>query len=73
MVQCLLEHGANALAKHALFSACKNGHLEVVKWLVEYGADVKGQDGDVLRVAWENGYFDIVKYLLQKGAKWIQN
>ena len=48
------------------------GHLEVVKYLVEQGADIHAHDYDgpdaSLRMASENGHLDVVDYLISKGA-----
>lgn len=55
-----------------LLAAAKNGHLEVVKYLVEHGADIDKSDNNrrktpLLAAAFE-GHFEIVKYLVDKGA-----
>jgi len=56
-----------------LCEAARLGHKEVVKYLVENGADVNyrfstGYQLYPLNVAAENGHFEIVKYLVQNGA-----
>ena len=52
------------------FYLCENGHLEIVKYLVENGANIneKNKDGDTpLICASINGHLEIVKYLCQNG------
>lgn len=51
---------------------CQEGYLDIVKLLVENGADVnfKGyHDFTPIRVAARNGHFEIVKYLAENGAE----
>jgi ankyrin repeat protein len=54
-------------------AAARNGHLEVVKYLAEHGADIDKSDNNrdktPLLAASFKGHFDIVKYLVEKGAK----
>lgn len=48
----------------ALKYACKNGKLDIVKFLIENGAEInKG----TLTLAAKNGHIDIVKFLISKG------
>jgi ankyrin repeat protein len=55
-----------------LHFAVRQGHFDVVKALVDAGADVNqvnpGDKSTPLVVATVNGYFDIGSYLLEKGA-----
>ena len=51
-----------------LRDACWNGHLEIVKYLVEQGANIHILDEAPLRDACFYGYFEIVKYLVEQGA-----
>jgi len=44
------------------------GHLEIVKYLVEQGADIHAEDDFALSWAAQLGHLDIVKYLVSKGA-----
>lgn len=60
--------GFNGTEEDALADASENGHLEVVKYLVESGADVNGDKTISLRNASKNGHLSVVKYLIDKGA-----
>lgn len=51
-----------------LYRAATLGHLGVVKYLVEQGANIHALDDDALCYASKNGHFDIVKYLVEHGA-----
>jgi ankyrin repeat protein len=42
--------------------------LDVVKHLVEQGADIHARDNAALRWATLNGHLDVVKYLVEQGA-----
>ncbi|KAI1714077.1 ankyrin repeats (3 copies) domain-containing protein [Ditylenchus destructor] len=62
----------------ALYYACSNGHLDIVKLLVENGADIE-QKGPGVRVKWQTGtplmaacwgqHAEVVEYLLSVGAR----
>ena len=52
----------------ALISASFNGHLPVVKYLTEHGADVTAEDNEALRYASYEGHLPVVKYLVEHGA-----
>jgi len=54
-----------------LIISCKKGNLNIVKLLVDNGADInkKNKYGDTpLTISCEKGNFDIIKYLVEKGA-----
>ena len=53
---------------YALRCAADNGHLDVVKYLVEHGADIHAKDDFALFCAVDSGHTDIVKYLAKHGA-----
>jgi len=53
----------------AIKLATAMGHLEVVRALLEYGADPTDEDNYAIKHASVNGYLEIVRLLLQKGAK----
>ena len=63
---------ANLDGMTALHFAAQNGNTEIVKYLVENGADIKAQDSRLSRspihFAAENGNLDCVKYLAEKDA-----
>ena len=48
--------------------ATENGHLDVVKYLHENGADITDRDNEAVICAAENGRLDVVKYLHEHGA-----
>src|SRR2546425_1127673 len=77
-VEQVLDAGidVNARARYdvtALAFAANNGHLDVVRLLVERGADMHVQDtfykGLAIDLALGNGYLDVVQYLLEKGSR----
>ena len=53
-----------------LSGAAKNGHIDVVKYLVSHGADINGGNYHDLPLsdAAENGHIDVVQYLVSHGA-----
>ena len=70
VVKYLVENGADIYNKdYALQEACSNGHLEVVKYLVEQNTKKsKRCEGFSLVSAAKNNHLDVVKYLLEKGV-----
>lgn len=80
-VKALLDGGVNVNSKThygatALSYACDKGHVEVVRLLIERGADVNVKDtfyGEVpLGWALSHGHAQVVKLLLDKGAAGIE-
>ncbi|KAF3929376.1 Ankyrin-2 [Dactylella cylindrospora] len=73
-VKVLLEEfSADANAKgeefgNALTAAAYDGTIEIVKMLLEHGADINSPDGWALQSAASQGHFEVVEYLLEKGA-----
>ena len=57
-------------AYSALHAAAENGHLDVVKLLIEHGADIHYKsEYTALELAKMADHNEIVKYLLTKGAQ----
>jgi ankyrin repeat protein len=55
----------------SLFSAATIGHVDVVRLLLKYGADIhlQSKDGETpLTVASKNGHWEVVRLLLNRGA-----
>ncbi|KAJ3033009.1 Ankyrin repeat and SOCS box protein 3 [Rhizophlyctis rosea] len=52
----------------ALWEASSSGHLPLVLYLLEEGADVHFEDDDCLRAAAEDGHAEVAKVLLDAGA-----
>lgn len=78
MVQSLLEKGVSPNVRDsegvpALMWASEGGHIDIVKFLLDEGADVNAKrtkDGTtVLMETAEEGHTDVVKLLLERGAK----
>ncbi|KAJ3338089.1 hypothetical protein HDU83_008335 [Entophlyctis luteolus] len=59
------------LQQTALYIASKHGQLEVVKWLVDHGANVNAENvnkATPLHIASQNGHLEVVKWLVDHGA-----
>src|SRR3990167_3204551 len=52
----------------ALRLAVLNGHLSIVKYLINQGANIHINNEEALRWAAESGHLSVVKYLVEKGA-----
>ena len=66
MIKLIIFTGASAL-----WCAAATGHLNVVKYLVEMGADVNSTtltNSTPMRAACFDGHLDIVSYLIEKGS-----
>ena len=48
--------------------ACERGHLELVKYFVEMGADFQTRDNYAIRYASQNGHLEVVKCLVENGV-----
>lgn len=55
-----------------LMSAADNGHLHVVKYLVDSGANIYRDDNWALCLATMNGHLNVINYLrsIDNGQKW---
>lgn len=51
-----------------LESACLEGHLDIVKMLIQAGVNPNFYYGSSLRLALQKGHTDITQYLIKKGA-----
>jgi len=78
-VTCLVDIGACVDAEYgtgyysfermsALSCAAKSGHMQVVEYLINAGADVHLNDEYALRISIANGQLNIVKYLIDVGC-----
>lgn len=67
ILQFLLDNGAKSSNKY-LRIASRSGHLEIVKIMVENGADVETYDNYCLKYACGGGFLDVVEYLISKGG-----
>jgi len=71
IVELLIKHKAKVTGD-ALISASLNGNVNIIRSLVEHGADVNYKETFgyfPLMEAAERGHFDAVKYLVEHGAK----
>jgi len=57
-------HTVTAFLYYALQYAAFNGHLNVVKYLCQQGADIHANNDDAFRWSAYNGHLNVVKYLL---------
>jgi ankyrin repeat protein len=68
MVELFLDYDYDANSCNALINASKNGHIDVVKLLIDNGADVNADGGHALICAITCKRVDIVSLLLMNGA-----
>ena len=64
----LKEKGVDAHNDPALTWSARKGHLEVVKYLIEAGADIHANNDKALNYSALYGHLEVVKYLIEKGA-----
>ena len=48
-----------------LVNFARHGRLDVVKYLIENGADVHTIDDQVLKLSVDNGHLEVVKFLIE--------
>jgi ankyrin repeat protein len=48
--------------------AASNGHLEVVQWLYDHGADIRADNDYAVRWAAAMGHLEVVQWLHEHGA-----
>ena len=60
--------GFQSRINNDLINSSKDGHLEVVKYLIKNGANVHAMNDKALICASNNGHLEIVKYLIKNGA-----
>lgn len=68
---CLLVCDANAPERESippLCAAAGTGHLEIVKLLVQHGADINGSGPKPLVSACSHRHYEVAKFLLEYGA-----
>lgn len=66
----------NIFGETALFTAAQNGHVAIVKALVNAGADITicdSQERSPLFIAASNGHFEVCNYLVEMGASVTQS
>ena len=72
IVQLLLENGVdpNVEVDHLIpiISASRDGYLDIVRLLLQYGADVAVDDNYAIGMASQNGHLEVVRLLLENGA-----
>lgn len=68
MVIKFISHGAHIDQSKALIIASEKGYLNIVKFLIDRGANVNVENGLPLIRSSKNGHFNVVKFLIEKGA-----
>ena len=78
-VELLMEiqtYGRSRILGSALLEAASAGHLEIVKLLMDGGANLKvigGRCGNVLNAALHSGNWDVTKYIIDEGYGILAN
>lgn len=63
-----INFGVNIDFNEAFCLSAESGHLDLVKFFHEKGAEVTNDDNYALKYSAENGHLDVVKYLIEHGA-----
>ncbi|KAJ6517624.1 hypothetical protein DFH09DRAFT_1098924 [Mycena vulgaris] len=74
LARFLIQHNANVHAlggtgHTALYTAASLGHLEIIRLLVENGANTNAKGGIALIAAARNGHYEAVRLLIAHGAE----
>lgn len=80
LTHAILNMGAKVDSVHGqkgwseLHLAAKHNHIEIVKLLLDFGADINqtGPEGNAINIAALHGHRALLEFLLSKGAKLIQ-
>ena len=67
-IKYLVSKGADSNNDIACVCASENGHLPVVEYLVQNGANIHANNNSALNWASQNGHLEIVKFLHKEGA-----
>ena len=76
-VKALIQEGVEfeSYMNHMLYEAAKYGYLDIVKYLIEQGANINVNEQTIC-LTLEHGHFDVVEYLIEHGANihvWREN
>jgi ankyrin repeat protein len=65
-----IQFPTDSYGRTPFYTACEQGHVDIVKQFVDHGADVNQPEGLMpLHIACEKGYLDIVQLLVEHGAE----
>lgn len=68
LVECCLQRGAVLDAQPAFAAAARSGHVDMLRWLVDHGADLAAAGGEALGEAANAGHVAAVQFLLERGV-----
>lgn len=63
-----VQHGASPAQHRVLDTAARAGHLPMVRWLLDHGADLANEGRNALCEAANAGQADVVTFLLEQGV-----